>query len=157
MCPRFVDRTTITVDSRVQDYTQRAVVKMSQSGPTLTIAAAGSSDAGRYKCSLTVGNNTQVLVQTVHIRGETSTDKLLVVSQGDEMTLSCNISEEGDTPTVSWSKQVRVRMTEGVVHQSISQSVSHVANKAVQTVLLVCKTILLCKHTTDRITQEKYI
>ena len=111
MCPRFVDRTTITVDSRVQDYTQRAVVKMSQSGPTLTIAAAGSSDAGRYKCSLTVGNNTQVLVQTVHIRGETSTDKLLVVSQGDEMTLSCNTSEDedGDTPTVSWTKEVTVR------------------------------------------------
>ena len=33
--------------------------------------------------------------------------------------------------------------------KSISQSVSDVANKAVQTVLLVCKTILLCKHTTD--------
>merc|ERR1712072_27832 len=37
-----------------EDYTERAVVKMSQSGPTLTIAAAGSGDAGRYKCSLTV-------------------------------------------------------------------------------------------------------
>ena len=96
----------------VQDYTKRAVVKMSQTGTELTIAAAGSADAGRYKCSLTVGNNTQVLVQTVHIRGETSTDKLLVVSQGDEMTLSCNTSEDGDTPSVSWSKEVMVRMTE---------------------------------------------
>ena len=108
----------------MQDYKDRAVVKMSHSGPTLTIAAAGSGDAGRYKCSLTVGNKTQVLVQTVHIRGETSTDKLLVVSQGDEMTLSCNTSEQGDTPTVSWTKQVAARMTESVFHnQSVSQSV----------------------------------
>ena len=77
---------------------------MSPTGTELTIAAAGSSDAGRYKCSLTVGNNTQVLVQTVHIR----VDKLLVVSQGDEMTLSCNTSEDedGDTPTVSWTKDL---------------------------------------------------
>ena len=107
----------------VQDYTSRAQVKMSKDGTELTIAAARSSDAGRYKCSLVVGNNTQVLLQTVHIRGETSTDKLLVVSQGDEMTLSCNTSEEGDTPTVSWTKQVAVRMTESVFHQ-INQSVS---------------------------------
>ena len=85
---------------------------MSKKGNELTIAAAGSGDAGRYKCSLTVGNNTQTLVQTVHIRGETSTDKLLVVSQGDEMTLSCNTSEDGDTPSASWSKEVMVRMTE---------------------------------------------
>ena len=96
---------------------------MSQNGSTLTIAAAGSRDAGRYKCSLSVRNKTQELVQTVQIRGETSTDKLLVVSQGDEMTLSCNTSEEGETPTVSWTKQVAVRMTESVFHQ-INQSVS---------------------------------
>ena len=98
----------------VQDYTKRAVVKMSQAGTELTIAAAGSGDAGRYKCSLTVGNNTQVLVQTVHIRGETSTDKVLVVSQGDEMTLSCNTSEDGDTPSVTWTKEVTTRMTESL-------------------------------------------
>ena len=109
----------------MQDYTTRAKVKMSQEGTELTIAAARSSDAGRYKCSLVVGNNTQVLLQTVHIRGETSTDKLLVVSQGDEMTLSCNTSEDGDTPTVSWSKEVMVRLTQRLrTHQSISQSVS---------------------------------
>ena len=84
---------------------------LTETGPELTLALARSSDAGRYKCSLKVGEVTQTLVQTVHIRGGreevSSTATMLEVNQGDEMTLSCLTSSEGkETPTVAWSKQV---------------------------------------------------
>ena len=105
-----------------QDYQRRAKVTATEQGLELTIAAARAGDAGRYKCSLTVGDTTQTLVQTVHIRGgalqESSSAKQLVVSEGDQMTLSClTSSQAGDNPSVSWSKQVRDKTAQTVTEQ----------------------------------------
>ena len=106
----------------MQDYQTRAEVHTTDTGLELQIAAARASDAGRYKCSLKVGDHTQTLVQTVHIRGgalqESSSAKQLVVSEGDQMTLSClTSSQAGDNPSVSWSKQVRDKTAQTVIEQ----------------------------------------
>lgn len=108
--------------SLCQDYQRRAKVTATEQGLELTIAAARAGDAGRYKCSLTVGDTRQTLVQTVHIRGgalqESSSAKQLVVSEGDQMTLSClTSSQAGDNPSVSWSKQVRDKTAQTVTEQ----------------------------------------
>ena len=95
----------------MQDYQTRAEVHTTDTGLELQIAAARASDAGRYKCSLKVGDHTQTLVQTVHIRGgteeEEDSSKVLQLVEGDEMNLSCLASTQaGNSARVSWSKEV---------------------------------------------------
>ena len=97
--------------SWLQDYQTRAEVDTTDTGLELQIAAARASDAGRYKCSLKVGDHTQTLVQTVHIRGgseeEEDSSKVLQLVEGDEMNLSCLASTQaGNSPQVSWNKEV---------------------------------------------------
>ena len=45
-------------------------MSVDQSGSTLIIAVAEDNDAGKYKCTLTLGDNLQQVEHTVIVRGE---------------------------------------------------------------------------------------
>ena len=57
-------------NSSVQDYKKRAKVSVSSKGSELTIGAAGAEDAGRYNCSLVLGDTIQSVIHTVVITGD---------------------------------------------------------------------------------------
>jgi len=79
-----------------------------QSGSTLIIAVAEDNDAGKYKCTLTLGDNLQQVEHTLVVRGQplihSSTPAELSLSIGDEMTLSCKTSGPSST-IVKWTKK----------------------------------------------------
>ena len=52
------------------EYQKRGKVSVDQSGSTLIIAVAEDNDAGKYKCTLTLGDNLQQAEHTVIVRGE---------------------------------------------------------------------------------------
>jgi len=88
---------------------KRMKVIFDKSGSSLVVAAAEESDAGKYKCMLSLGEKVQEVEHKVQIRNQPviHADKSakLSLSQGDEMTLTCNTS--GPTGTkVQWTKKV---------------------------------------------------
>ena len=66
--------TLIATGDRIltQEYQKRGKVTVDHSGSTLIIAVAQDHDAGRYKCSLTLGDVVQEVEHTVMVRGENS-------------------------------------------------------------------------------------
>ena len=52
------------------EYAKRGKVSVDQSGSTLITAVAQDQDAGKYKCSLTLGDAVQEVEHTVIVRGE---------------------------------------------------------------------------------------
>jgi len=90
------------------EYQSRGKVVVDQAGSILTIAVAEDQDAGKYKCTLTLGETLQQVEHTVVVRGEpvihSSTPAKLSLSTGDEMRLSCEISGPSST-TVRWTKK----------------------------------------------------
>ena len=88
---------------------KRMKVIFDKSGSSLVVAAAEESDAGKYKCMLSLGEKVQEVEHKVQIRNQPviHSDKSakLSLSQGDEMTLTCNTSGPSGT-RVRWTKKV---------------------------------------------------
>ena len=91
------------------EYQSRGKVVVDQGGSILTIAVAEEQDAGKYKCTLTLGNTLQQVEHMVVVRGEpvihSNTPAKLSLSTGDEMRLTCEISGPSST-SVTWTKKV---------------------------------------------------
>merc|ERR1711976_180472 len=91
-----------------EEYSSRAKVSFTESGSELTITAAGPEDSGRYMCKLALPDNTQSVTHIVIVRGEPKesddTPAHLTVSEGDDMKLTCTISDKSKA-SASWSKQ----------------------------------------------------
>lgn len=101
-------KTIIATGERVLgEWRGRARVTVTEQGSSLVITLAREQDAGKYKCRVALDtDNSREVVHTVIITGEqiidTKSPEQIAISQGDDLTLSCNTSS---TTKVSWNRE----------------------------------------------------
>jgi len=67
--------TIIAIGDIIQEkeYKSRATIKTTEKGSTLTLGAAKSSDAGKYKCAVALTDNPPEVIHTVSVREQDET------------------------------------------------------------------------------------
>jgi len=88
--------TIIAIGDNIQEkeYKNRATIKTTEKGSTLTLGAAKSSDAGKYKCAVALDSNPPEVIHTVSVREEDETVNTVVADAPKTST------EEEDKPQI---------------------------------------------------------